>query len=504
MKRKKSVKKLAKLEKKYQQLAEQLESANQLNQYYAMWAHEMRTPLWAIQSGLSSLKPSLAGLANNQAWLQLECASSQLVFAVDDLLSLSQLQAGRLRVNPQAFDLSDLVNQVESMVRPLVEQAGLQFELVWDTQSHVGLMGDAFRIKQVLLNLLSNAIKYSQQGKVTLNVGYSNEQLQFRVTDTGCGMDSSALKQLFKPFETFIAPALPTQASSGLGLFMVGQLVSVMQGKIDVNSSVGKGTVFNLSLPMSSTSLEDLSRRPSQAEIKAQKVRVLIADDSALSRQAIIRYLNPREVEWVEAEDGEQALAFLEQHTFDYLFLDQFMPKIEGRELCQQIRQRQRDGLCSSLKGVYLISGEPALLEDLNPCFDYAFVKPLDEKQLRRVLNLPIKHNLVRNAQKSKKSNCKNFIHDKIPSELIGMLPKLVKEVDQVLCDLEQDVNSVNLEDLTASLHKLKGSFMLFQLTGFVQQVDQLAKLMNSQQYQQAATLMQQMREELHQQADSI
>ncbi|MBE0492961.1 MAG: hybrid sensor histidine kinase/response regulator [Thiomicrospira sp.] len=468
MKRKKLLKKCEKQTKKSQRLAKQLAESQALNQFYAMWTHELRSPLSVVESTLAQLKAQSLQLnkeaADHQAWWLLETAVQHMSMSVNDLLGLAQVSHQRLTIQSQSFDLQTLLRELEAMSVRLVGKKPIELDVSLPQES-VWLKGDAFRLKQVLLNLLANALKFTQQGQVRLDWQAYDSGIEFRIKDSGPGLAASELGKLFQPFNQLVQTQAGETIGSGLGLFIVQSLVAAMQGKIRVESELGQGTSFIVWLPVLTNPLaqpdvfDDRPKKHQKPEVRPSKLRVLLADDSELSRALLVSQLTQPELEWVETQDGEQALQWLENSEFDYVVLDRFMPKLDGEQLCQKIRQLQMAGQQVNLKGVYLISAEPSLVDQLNPCFDCCFIKPVDPLQLIKRFGLS-NHSQLNNP---KKDDCKNFIHDKIPSDLTEMLPKFIKEVDYLLGEVEQCVKASQYQNCRDWMHRLKGSFMLFQ-----------------------------------------
>lgn len=484
MKRKKLFKKWKKQTKKNQLLEQQLDDSRALNQFYAMWVHELRSPLSVVESTLVELKAQTKQASNHQAWWLLETAVQQMSMSVNDLLGLAQVSHHQLTIQNQPFDLRSVLRELKAMSLKLIGKKPI--ELVFDLPSDpFWLNGDAFRLKQVLLNLLANAIKYTQQGQVSLSWKTDDNAVEFCVEDTGAGLSAMELDGLFKPFKQLMQTQSGETIGSGLGLFIVESLVSAMQGKIRVESEPGEGARFIVSLPLLSAQpmpQTDASHDADSSAPAASKLQILLADDSELSRHLIMNQLSAFEIEWLEAEDGEQALNLIQTTELDYVVLDRFMPKFDGEQLCQKIRQLQMAGQQVNLKGIFLISAEPAVADQLNPCFDCCLIKPVDSMQLIKRFGLSTQSV----AENSKKDSCKKFIHDKIPSDLTEMLPKFIKEVNYLLGELEQCLQASQYDTCRDLTHRLKGSFMLFQQDAWLIEVEGLETAIQQESAQDA------------------
>lgn len=475
MKRKKLLKKWAKQTKKNQRLIKELADAKALNQFYAIWTHELRSPLSVAEVTLAELKTHHLVQNNHasdhQAWWLLESAMQQVSMSVNDLLGLAQVANQRLIIQRQPFNLQSVLHELEAMSLKLLGDKAIKL-VFQPVDADVWLNGDAFRLKQILLNLLANAIKFTQQGQVALNWQPDSKGVRFQVQDTGPGLSASQQAHLFKPFHQLLQSQAGETIGSGLGLFIVQSLVRAMQGQLQLESEVGKGTRFTVHLPWLEGG-ENANQATSLTQDKvseASQIRVLLADDSALSRRLLINQLTHPNIDWVEAEDGEQALHLLQNQTFDYVILDSFMPKLNGDQLCQNIRQFQMDGQQVNLKGLFLISAEPAVLDQLNPCFDYCLIKPVDPVQLIKRFGL----SMSPASENPKKDDCKNFIHDKIPSDLTEMLPEFIREVEYLLAELELCLRTSQYETCRDWIHRLKGSCMLFQQNAWLVDIESL------------------------------
>lgn len=491
MKRKKLLKKYEKQAKQNHRLAKQLAESQALNRFYAMWTHELRSPLSVVDATLTELKPKILesnpASVDHQAWWLLETAVQQMSMSVNDLLGLAQVSHHQLTIQSQAFDLQTVLRELEAMTVKLVGQKPIEL-LIDLPQEPLWLNGDAFRLKQVLLNLLANACKFTQQGQISLTCKVDEEGVEFCVKDSGPGLSALEQEALFKPFSQLVQSQTGQTLGSGLGLFIVQSLVSAMQGRVRIESELEQGTQFIVWLPLLSAPRENLEKTNNVTSFqrssgaKSSSLRILLADDSELSRSLLMNQLGQSQIEWREASDGEQAWDLLQTSEFDYVVLDRFMPKLDGEQLCQKIRQLQMAGQQVNLKGIFLISAEPAVEDQLNPCFDCCLIKPVDPLQLIKRFGLSTQSQ----SEKSKKVGCKNFIHDKIPSDLTEMLPKFIKEVEYLLGELEQCLQASQYRSCLDLTHRLKGSFMLFQQDGWLMDVGELETAIQQESAQDA------------------
>jgi signal transduction histidine kinase/sensor domain CHASE-containing protein len=231
---------------------EAAESADRLKSaFLATMSHELRTPLNSIIGFTGILLQGLVGSLNEEQGKQLgmvRASANHLLALINDVLDISKIEAGQLRVEHETFDLRASINKMTQTVRPLAEKKGLH--LVLDIASDVGLIeSDLRRVEQVLLNLLSNAIKFTDQGGVTVTSSADPENVIVRVADTGIGIRNEDIDKVFKPFLQIDNGLSRKYEGTGLGLSICKKLVRLLGGDIWVESEAGRGSVFTFTLP---------------------------------------------------------------------------------------------------------------------------------------------------------------------------------------------------------------------------------------------------------------
>ncbi len=227
------------------------------SQFLATMSHELRTPLNAIL-GYAELLREEAGDDGHEEYIpdlnKIHAAGKHLLALINDILDLSKIEAGKMTLAPETFDLAALVRDVTATVRPLVEKNGntLRFEVAGDVGS---VRLDPMRVRQCLFNLLSNASKFTEKGTVGLDVtrarAENQEQVRLRVSDTGIGMTPEQLQKLFQAFTQADASTSRKYGGTGLGLAITRKLCRLMGGDVAVESAAGKGSTFTVTLPVS-------------------------------------------------------------------------------------------------------------------------------------------------------------------------------------------------------------------------------------------------------------
>lgn len=240
-----------------QQLEAAREAASQLAkqkaEFLATMSHELRSPLNAIIGYSEIMVEELSEPLSPKTHKMVKRVhenGKQLLDLINDILDLSKLESGYFQVDAKAFACIDLADDVLSQMNVLAEKKGLKLELKIAEDFPETIIGDAGRIKQILINLISNAIKFTEQGKVSLNVLRENQTMVFEVCDTGKGIPAESLDKIFEEFSQVDSSSEHRHESTGLGLSIVKKLLTAMQGSISVESVLGEGSTFRVRLPL--------------------------------------------------------------------------------------------------------------------------------------------------------------------------------------------------------------------------------------------------------------
>lgn len=333
------------------QLAEQRrrlaeEASEAKSRFLATLGHEVRTPMTGVLgmaellSG-TPLDPRQRGYVN-----AIRQAGEHLVRLVNDALDLARIEAGRLELRPAAFDLQALIGDVCGLLAPLAERKGLAFRCDIAEGCPRGVVGDADRVRQILLNLGSNAIKFTEAGSVVVAAAAQPGQgVVVTVADTGPGLNAEQQGRLFRRFEQ--AEGERTRArhgGSGLGLAISQELAAAMGGQIAVRSRAGEGSVFTVSLPLPAA--QGPVPMPGAAKpvaVAARGWQVLLVEDDLTVAQVMIGLLEAQGHHPTHVPHGLAALAELEQGRHDIALLDLDLPGVDGIELARLIRTQHPD-----------------------------------------------------------------------------------------------------------------------------------------------------------------
>lgn len=316
-------------------LAEQASLAK--TRFLATLGHEVRTPMTGVL-GMSELllgtplDPRQRGYAES-----IRRAGDHLMRLVNDALDLARIEAGKLELDPAPFDLRALVEETAALCTPLAAQRGLDFVSSVDADVPPWLLGDAMRVRQILLNLVGNAIKFTESGKVGIAVARIEGGVRASVRDTGPGLSADQVQRLFHRFEQ--ADGARTAArygGSGLGLAICEELAVAMGGDIALDSVVGEGSVFTVTLPLPAAEPPALST-PAAVDGPLALDLLLVEDDPTVA-EVIVGLLQARGHRVRHAAHGLAALAETLSTRFDLALLDLDLPGLDGLALARQLR----------------------------------------------------------------------------------------------------------------------------------------------------------------------
>ncbi len=362
------------------QLAEAASAAK--TQFLATLSHEIRTPMTGVMGMAELLLSTPLSPLQHDYTQAMQRSGSMLLKLLNDALDLARIEAGKFELEPAAFDPRQLLQDVAQLEQGLAQSKGIRFVLDLDDNLPDQVVGDAVRIKQVLLNLANNALKFTDQGRVTLRGQSTAEGLLFSVSDTGPGIPEASQSRLFQRFEQEAGPQ--RRAGSGLGLAICRELVDLMGGSIELESRVAHGSTFRVRLPLLAPEQPDLL--PAVVDTAGHQYRVLLVEDDAIVAAVICGLLEREGHTVVHVVNGLAALAELAHTDFAAVLLDLDLPGVDGFQIARLIRQREHAGQNLPIVAVTARSDNDAEALAHAAGMDGFLRKPLTGEQLAAAL----------------------------------------------------------------------------------------------------------------------
>lgn len=358
-------------------------------------SHELRTPLHVISGSIELLEES--GLDNFQhSQLKiLTSSSNQMLALINDILDLSKIEKNQIELIHAPFSIKQLMSEVMLTFKQLAKEKKLNLSNSIDRRIPEKLVGDYYRLLQILVNLVSNAIKYTREGDVKVSLSLESRddasvQLLFSVSDTGIGIQANDVDKIFDKFQQTRHGAALTRAGTGLGLAIVKSLIELQGGSLSVNSVVDKGSKFSFILSLDTASqtdneaLSDSGSHPVSTEgIPGRVARILIVDDNEMVKTVVISQMRQywdKKVLVDSADNGLVAINQIEKNNYDLILMDLQMPIMDGTIATKKIRNmssQKRNTIVIALSAASIMFNE---LIELG--FDDSLPKPFTKTDL--------------------------------------------------------------------------------------------------------------------------
>lgn len=328
--------------------------------------------------------------------------SNELLSLINDILDFSKIENGKLKIMPQKFELSSIIEKIINENAANAEAKGLIFSVSANNDMPEYIYGDDVRIKQIITNLVTNAIKYTDTGSVNINMDYEltsgrNIKLKISVTDTGRGIKNEYIPKLFESYDLIRNSHDKIMEGTGFGLAITKRIIELMNGTIAVESKYGNGSIFSVMVPVVSLLDEKIGdyrerlkrkkagRSKYHESFTAPKARVLFVDDNAVNLKISKLLLKETRMEIDTAVSGAEALECVKRDAYDIVFIDHMMPVMDGVETLARMKY---DGLIKNTPVIALTANAVSGARDMY--IDYGFAdylsKPIDSRLLEKML----------------------------------------------------------------------------------------------------------------------
>lgn len=359
------------------------DEANKLkSQFLANMSHELRTPLNSI-IGFTTRVIKKSG--DKLPSLQLENLeivkeeANHLLDLINSLLDYSKIEAGKMDVHPEAFNLIKVIDEVNTMTKTLMTGKPIKYKQEFYSLKTIPIVSDRIKVKQILINLLSNAIKYSEQGLILLSVEESESYFCLKLQDEGVGISPENLDNIFDEFRQIDGSYTRKIGGTGLGLSITKKLVEMLGGKIEVSSTLGVGSCFTVYLPkeIPMTSADEGSSHKN-ITLSQPKLKVICVDDDPNVQRLYKQYLNEQGFESIALNGNEDVLKRILEIAPDVILLDIMLPKKDGWEILAELKNN------SMTKHIPVIMA--SVLSEKNLAFrmnaDDYLIKPVSQEEL--------------------------------------------------------------------------------------------------------------------------
>ncbi|MGK0188563.1 MAG: PAS domain S-box-containing protein [Verrucomicrobiales bacterium] len=447
---------------------QEAEDANrQKSRFLANVSHEIRTPMNAIL-GFSELLEGIVDSPKGANYLRVIRASGDsLLRLINDILDLSKIESGKMELAVAPVAVREMIESVRLLFSQQVAEKNLGFTTNIAVEVPDCLMLDILKIRQIFFNLLSNSLKFTDSGNISLDLSCEKEPLNERqvtlfikVTDTGCGIPKNELKKIFQPFRQAGITRAIDEEGTGLGLSIVARLAKLMNGEVTVESTVGEGTTFTVTLPKIevSAAIASLSSEPLTNEDlnSLAPARMVVADDNEFNRDLIRGYFEDTHHEIFMAHDGREALELTREKKPDIVLMDIRMPDMNGKEARAAIKS---DG---DLKHIPVIAVTASSLHrqsnQLKKVFDGFVRKPFSRAELFEAMAklLPlVEETLVEEAVVDDQGDVERSPAPELRRAWLAALEKIRIERESKWKDVEKTMSMSDVGDFAKFLREV-------------------------------------------------
>lgn len=455
--------------------------------FIANLSHEIRTPLNAIFGFSEQLDKTPLTDEQHKYNALIKKASDHLLYLVTEIVFLFKLGMGKVFIEKTPFSTIDLITEIMDAFSISASEKHLKLEFEISNDFPEAVIGDSYRVRQIISNLLTNAIKYTDAGSIKLECNLRKEykhkvELQFIVSDTGIGISRKNRKKIFDVFEQGNKFNIDFRSGAGLGLSICKRLTEMLDGKIKLTSKVNVGSIFTVCLPFPKvTQLDKIPKKEKKFELdEKQKLlagkRILLADDDEHNLILSENILKGWETDYVLLDNGEKAIEMLKKVKFDFIIVDIHMPGKNGLDVARFVKTTSNQ---NSNTPIFFITAN-AFHTDINNYMKAGFhgflIKPFKEAELySKICNLlqvaPLSYSKTGKLKSKGVLNIDKFRTDDLLKTASGdrpffekMINNFIDGAESLLIEFKQSAASINWQQVGEKSHKAITSFKYFGL----------------------------------------
>ena len=466
-------------------------------QFLANMSHEIRTPMNGIQGMTDLLLETKLTEEQKDFATTIKRSSDNLLVIINDILDFSKIQAGKLTIEKIDFKLNEVTDNLKAIFRNRIQDKGLVFKFNIDEKIPSALIGDPFRLNQILVNLIGNAIKFTHEGSVNVNINIQNKNdekiiLGFSISDTGIGIPTDKINAIFESFTQASIETTRKYGGTGLGLAITKQLLEMQGGTISVDSKINTGTIFTFLIPYGYNDAAPEVSNFKNSDVKNNRTllknrKFLVAEDNEVNQKVIRHVLQKAGGTLDIANNGLEAIEYLNKNkNYDLIIMDLQMPEMDGYTATKYIRSEMRLSIpiiamtASAMKGEKLKCLEIGMNEYLSKPFDAAFLY----KRINELINdtsKPIKISIMNNEKLPQEnlydlSLLQEMDDNEYTAEILTIY---LKNSPGELEELSKACAAVAFDSVYKAAHKIKGSTSLIQANALLKilvKIEEFAK----------------------------
>lgn len=468
-------------EKELKEAKEKAIEANKAkSEFLANMSHEIRTPMNAILGLTESLITKINTPAHRGHLRTIHSSGEILMSLINDILDLSKIEANKLELNLEPAEIRTIIQEIKQIFGQKANEKGLIIDVEVDKNIPHMLVLDEVRLRQILLNLVGNAIKFTEEGYIKLtavgNVSKDNKtlNLQISIEDTGIGIPADQQNAIFSAFKQQKGQSTRKYGGTGLGLAICKRLTEKMDGKIELTSSQGKGSVFNIILPKVKISDDGLAKLDEEdmeyLNVEFQQCTIMIVDDIK-SNIETVKSLISGDVSFIEAGNGKEAIEKIKERIPDLIILDMRMPVMDGIQTSKYIRNNLK------LKDIPIIAFTASVLDFDNKIsrkyFSGFLPKPVKKSQIFSELKRFLKYKEQYNIDSPDQKDTSVSIENLSKSELDNLIAIIKSNHLPKWNEIKDDMLIFEIEEFVAGIDKLAKQFNIQFLSDYVNRLNE-------------------------------